>query len=447
MDDHIMEHLKDRYLDQAQQQGRFSRQKSQFYISKIRDGHATTVTSENESNIQASTFDDWRTTFAEGWDNKFTDQSIFNFIFQPSRPKHVSGNPDTLPFQDLAELRSVFDTLRLPSSYFQIASGSVGSAQSHTLYDSGDRPYRHEMIGHCVSQQGDWALALSHDAAKRVTSVFWSVEKPINSKALLDDFHAFQKYASHPMLIPCIMFASSLRTSEERRQSIKDRLVKLESTIAKISVKEAHAFDHDMRSYGRSEHPQSLETLLQILHSCRKDQSSRKGRYKFWRSVVDSIEEGFKYIEAVMAHSPDIHLLEAHRELRKWVRVNEKKLESLMARDEDHVDRVENVSHMLYSLVGQRDIRIQSSIARATQRDSEDMKFIAVLGSIFLPASLIATILNVPDFGFAQGATLFGAYIGITVPLVAVVMLLCLRRLQLIRWIRKPSSKSSTSSA
>lgn len=260
----------------------------------------------------------------------------------------MSGKPDALPFQDLAELRTVFDTLKLPSSYFQIASGSVGSAQSHTIYESGNRPYRHEMIGHCVSQQGDWALALSHDASKRVTSVFWSVEKSIDSKALLDDFHAFQNYASHPMLIPCIMFASSLRTSEERRQSIKDRLVKLEGTIAQISVKEAHAFDHDMRSYGRSEHPQSLETLLQILHSCRKDQSSRKGRYKFWRSVVDSIEEGFKYVEAMMADSPDVHLLEAHRELRKWVSVNEKKLESLMARDEDHVDRVENVSHMVW---------------------------------------------------------------------------------------------------
>ena len=49
----------------------------------------------------------------------------------------------------------------------------------------------------------------------------------------------------------------------------------------------------------------------------------------------------------------------------------------------------------LYSLVGQRDIRIQSSIARATQRDSEDMKFIAVLGSIFLPASLVAVSLGV----------------------------------------------------
>jgi hypothetical protein len=43
MEDHIMEHLKDRYLDQAQQQGRFSRQKSHFYITKIRDVTALSV--------------------------------------------------------------------------------------------------------------------------------------------------------------------------------------------------------------------------------------------------------------------------------------------------------------------------------------------------------------------------------------------------------------------
>lgn len=32
-----MEHLKARYLDKAERQGRFSRQKSQFYITKIQD--------------------------------------------------------------------------------------------------------------------------------------------------------------------------------------------------------------------------------------------------------------------------------------------------------------------------------------------------------------------------------------------------------------------------
>jgi hypothetical protein len=308
------------------------------------------VTSEAAPSSQTSTFGDWRRASVEGWCDKFTDQSILDCVFQSTRPKHVSGQPDFLPFKDMTELRSVFDTLKLPSSYFQIASGSVGTAYSHTFHDTRNRPSRHEMISHFMSRQGDWALALSHNASERVTSVFWSVEKTIDSKALLDDFHAFQNYASHPMLIPCIMFASSLRTSEGRRRSIKDRLVRLESTITHISEKEAQACEHDARPDDSSEQAQSLEALLQTLHSCRKDQSSRKGRYKLWRSVVDSIEEGFKYVEAVMADAPDGHLLEAHKELRRWVSLNKEKLESLMARDEDHVYRVENVSHMVCPL-------------------------------------------------------------------------------------------------
>lgn len=38
----------------------------------------------------------------------------------------------------------------------------------------------------------------------------------------------------------------------------------------------------------------------------------------------------------------------------------------------------------------QRHLRAQSDVARAALRDSEDMKFITVLGAVFLPASLVA---------------------------------------------------------
>lgn len=44
-------------------------------------------------------------------------------------------------------------------------------------------------------------------------------------------------------------------------------------------------------------------------------------------------------------------------------------------------------------------MRLQSSIARASLRDSEDMKFIAVLGSVFLPASLVAVRVPVTESG------------------------------------------------
>ena len=159
------------------------------------------------------------------------------------------------------------------------------------------------------------------------------------------------------MLVPCIMYAANLRMNEERRRSIKTRVVELENSIRGMIQREASSssssFGRDDAHKNQYRHgeqaPPSLETYFQVLHSCRKDQSSRKGRYRFWRNFVEALEEGFEYVEALMAasDSPDVYLLEAHRELQRWVKVNDKKLESLMARDEDHVCRVDNVSHMV----------------------------------------------------------------------------------------------------
>lgn len=157
------------------------------------------------------------------------------------------------------------------------------------------------------------------------------------------------------MLVLCIMFAAELRMSEQRRRSIKSRLRELESCLRQNILDEASspassAFDRDgkgPRGGEQTQQPQSLETHFQVLHSCRADQSSRKGRYRFWRSFAESLEEGFQYVESLMAASPDAHLLEAHQELRRWVDVNDKKHASLMARDEDHVCRIDNVSHMV----------------------------------------------------------------------------------------------------
>jgi len=51
----------------------------------------------------------------------------------------------------------------------------------------------------------------------------------------------------------------------------------------------------------------------------------------------------------------------------------------------------------LYNLISQRDSRTQSEIARAAQKDSQDMKFIALLGSVFLPAGLVAVSRSSPS--------------------------------------------------
>jgi len=138
-----------------------------------------------------------------------------------------------------------------------------------------------------------------------------------------------------------------MRMSIQRRNSIKATLQKLEDVIRHISAKEASSYDHDSASNDHPEQPQSLETYFQMLHRCRKDQSSRKGRYEFWRSFVRAVSTGFSYVEDHLIYGEDVHLLEAHEELKAWFTLNDNKLQSIMARDEDHVNRVDDVSHLV----------------------------------------------------------------------------------------------------
>lgn len=309
---------------------------------------------------------DWQTAFANTWkDTNTENQSTLNCIFQPTRSPHVSSIPDPLPFANKSETQTIFATLRLPSSYFQIAHGTAGSAQAHITRCQHQHPAQqpspdsYEFIAHYNTRLGDWALALSHDVARRATSVFWSVDEKLDPAALLEDFEDFKQYALHPLLIPVIMFAANLRVNEGRQRSIKARVQGLEGSIRRVVQREASSspsssssspspFDQDAKAFGEEQAQfQNLEAWFRVLHSCRTDQASRKRRYRFWRGFVESLEEGFKYVEELMALSPDAHLLEAQRELRRWVDVNSQKLEGLKARDEDHVDRVENVSHMV----------------------------------------------------------------------------------------------------
>ena len=303
-------------------------------------------------------------------------------------------------------MRAVFQDLSLPSAYFEIADGSPATAQAYTFKKQREDPLRFELIAHCVTKQGDWAIALTHSATSGSTTVFWSLDERIDSSRLNDDLLAFPQHAVHPMLIPCIMFAATLRMAVERRHTIKDRLQMLEESIPRIgqraSIISEKAYDED----AAFEDSHDFDRLFTLLHSCRKDQASRKGRYDFWQSFRDVIEQGFTYFGGLLEKTPNEEYFQINSELKQWYDITWQRIESLMARDKDHIDRVEDLSQtvctlladtssqlicdQLYNLIQQREIRLQSSIARAAQRDSEGMKYIAVLGSIFLPASLIA---------------------------------------------------------
>lgn len=349
----------------------------------------------------------------------FQSDDTLRCVFQRTRPPHRSTLPDLLPFASADAARSMFADLGLPASYFQIADGAPAAVSSHIGRGNNDQAVHFEFIAHCISYQGDWSFAVSHHAATMSTSVFWSVDDKVDSRALVDDLRDLQTHACHPMLIPSIMLSAVFQMAIQRLHSLKSRFSKLEDAISSLRYSTLPVED-----------PPALDYLFELLESCRKDQTSRKGRYEYWESFHAAIEAGLAYYSALPDHDKRIH-----SEVKQWVRMIWRRLESVKARDKDHVLRVDNVSALLENLVQHREIRLQSSIARASRRDSKDMKFVTLLGSIFLPASLVATILNVPEFQLADGRVLFGAYMGITLPFIALVVVLCMTRPRWARWI------------
>ncbi|CAK3847436.1 Hypothetical predicted protein [Lecanosticta acicola] len=430
MDNRIMKRVQERVLLQAERDGRFCAQETEYHCitAPANGGIKTqyTVANDREEEKGFSSRFLPKISTAEGYDPFHRDLDwekpyTLRCVLQRTRPRHVSTRPDVLPFGNAEEMRVVFDSLDLPASYFQIADGSPATARSAIIWNDHGKPERYELVAYCVTKQGDWGMALSHNASTMSTAAFWSVDERIDSQALTQDLHDFQDHAAHPMLIPCIMLSAALRMAVQRRHSIKERISQLESTIS--------ALRHPVLSVDVDEDPPDLDHLFELLQSCRKDQASRRGRYDFWDTFHTAIEEGFTYASSLAINRT------ARDDLYQWSSLTRQRLQSLKARDKDHTHRVDNISALLHNLVQQREIRLQSSIAKAARRDSQDMKFIAVLGSIFLPASLVATILNVPAFQFVtNGGVLFGAYVGITIPFVVVVVVLCVTRPYWVTW-------------
>ena len=266
-------------------------------------------------------------------------------LLQRSRPPHVSGRSDPLPFKSVDVMRQLFHLMHLPATYFQIADGSPATVYSYISSNLDGRASKYELIAHILTKQGNWAMALSHDASLRTTSAFWSVDARIDSTALSEDLLALQEYAFHPMLVPCIMLSATLRMAIQRRHSIKERLDWIEKRVGRISASMAVSSKLHESAPEYAYNTNNIEDLFGLLSSCKKDQESRKGQYEFWNSFNEAIEEGFNYAESILDLTENESRQEGHCDLRKWKALTWQRIRSIMARDEDHNSRVDNVSY------------------------------------------------------------------------------------------------------
>lgn len=366
--------LRERLLTTAARDGRFEYQRPEHHLVSKRRVHSTTdhydiaLRSEKAGKIShAVSYSRLPTHEQQLFPEIFafdpheeTDIAIspaaefsLRCVLHRSRPQHASGKADLLPFENASTMTALWDGLALPSSYLHLANGYLSTAQSHEIQDGDEGATGFALTVYSLSKQGDWSMALSHNSHTRSTSVFWSLQDGVDADTLVNDLCDFQDYGWHPMLLPCIMFASVLRMATERRQSIKARLQTLEKTMARINT---YSADSNIAEVFEQRHfSQELKQLFELLQSCRHDQGSREGRYGFWRSFHTVIKNGFEYakhfMQAQRAHAARAQDYDSafaqHADLQEWFTLTWIQLESIMARDQDHNTRVDNVSDMV----------------------------------------------------------------------------------------------------
>jgi hypothetical protein len=256
----------------------------------------------------------------------------------------VSGTPDNLPFPNATAMRSTFEQLDLPLSYYQICDGSLTLAFSFIKRDPTGKAVGYNFAAHRITKQGDWTIALSHSATLSTTSAYLSTEACVDSSKIIRDLEEYKNDANDPTLLLCIMFYSIARDAKQRRRSLKDRLHRLEDAIKNFDRKASFDGTVGSASNDYDKNGQDLESFFKILESCRKDQDSRNGRYEFWRSYKDALDRGFKYTKEIMSNSPNDSIFGSHQEHKEWVALTREKLQSLKARDQDYTTRLDNAS-------------------------------------------------------------------------------------------------------
>jgi hypothetical protein len=203
-----------------------------------------------------------------------------------------------------------------------------------------------EFSSYCVSKQGDWSLALSYCASKRETAAFWSVEEGVDPQSLINMLMTFRDLSVHPMLIPCIMFAKILEQALQRRSSLKRRIQSLETALQDVSKKIAQSSREKtpQQEQDADDGAEDVGLLLVQLQSCRNEQGSREGRYHFWESYHRALTSG---LDLTAVTEPNADFAAAETNLRQWKNIVWEKLQSLQARDKDHVNRVNIVAEMV----------------------------------------------------------------------------------------------------
>lgn len=265
--------------------------------------------------------------------------------YKDELPRHKKGRSGILPFESMQAMKKVFQDFGLPSSYFKICDGALTVVVPYTNRDRSGSATAFEFVAYYVGKHGDWAMALSHNLKSWSTSAYLIADNFFDLDTFLKSSPGLQKFASHPMFLPCIMFFETLKAALTRRDDLKDKIFELKDEIKEISKTLKANFHSATFTENYDQAQKHLNYCSELVEECRRLQEYRKGRYQFWRSFKRAIYLGLKYAQEGLKRRPHRARFDAHRDLEKIVKSTWIELQSLKPRETDLLNLVKNADY------------------------------------------------------------------------------------------------------
>jgi hypothetical protein len=231
--------------------------------------------------------------------------------------------------------------------------------------------------------------------------------------------------AFNPMLLLLELFKDHVDTTSEHYKKLTKELEVTESGIGE----ELAALQDSNRKWN-ADTRNNYVRLSVALHESRKKLSELTRRRKFEHEVGTELQK------AVNVSSALIITVNTFQDQSKGHDIDATALASRIDSQTSFVSasrprRWQYISSdhftQIYSLVAQRDARMQYNLGIEASKDSKAMKTLSVLTILFLPGAFIATMFSTGMFDFSSKGLEVGIYFAIVVPLTGILMLGWLR--------------------
>ncbi|ROV98223.1 hypothetical protein VSDG_04474 [Cytospora chrysosperma] len=346
-------------------------------------------------------------------------------VLQLKAKHHDTFSPNVISFT-AREYESMVRTLNLP--FRGIEGHSVVGPFFWCAYDSADDADPHLQI---IMRKSDvrkkgktrgWELMLAHSFATGVTTGYVKGTDSSDMTESVEHLRACAAHMAHPFLLPLIILSHDLSPKTDQKQrDAREWLRRLEHAVSmRNEIVEAEGYvkdaNMDLDQVNRDlvechsqvlwKRPQAYQDIIREMEKgmdrfLQKLPEERRGQMPEEAAGGGAAADVFQYRELLKVHQSMLSRLEFYRS----------KLKGIEHYVHTTLERLAIQRSALYNIIAQKESKLnlqmaadQRRLAHASKRDSTSMKTISLLGTIFLPATLLASIFSMTFFNFQNGA-------------------------------------------